>query len=80
MLKDQGMEAIILSTPIDKPFVSYLEYAEKDTAKFLRVDSDISENLKDTSIEESEETKKSNELLETELQNLFKAVLNDEKN
>lgn len=65
MFKEQGMDAVVLDTRLDTPYVSFLE-AYSDGVKFERIDSAVSEMLKaDT------ETKIDNESLE----NLFKSAL-----
>ncbi len=59
MFKEQGLEAAILSTPIDKPFVSFLEY--KNTGvKVQRIDADISDTLQQKEEQKDEEAKKQN--------------------
>ena len=45
LFKDYGLDAIILSTPIDNNFISFLEFKD-GKVKFQRVDSDISDVLK----------------------------------
>jgi len=50
MFKDQGMEAVLLTTNLDNPFMSYIENYEQDY-KFNRIDSDISDALKDKEAE-----------------------------
>lgn len=47
IFKDNGMEALILSTMIDSHFISFLETKESNV-KFLRIDSDLSDSLKET--------------------------------
>jgi len=66
MFKDTDMNAVILSTNLDNPFISYLESYSSDL-KFLRIDSDISENLKSSNETDKELTEK--------LENLFKENL-----
>jgi len=46
MFKDQGLEAVLLHTNLDAPFISYLEQYEPDV-KFNRIDADITDALKD---------------------------------
>jgi len=70
MFKEQGMEALILNTSIDNHFISFLEMKE-NTIKFNRIDSDISNTLKqEDSIDEP-----NTEFLE-KLINVFKSTLN----
>lgn len=59
LFKEYGIDAVILSTPIDNNFMSFLEYKNQDV-KFTRVDSDISDLLKDKD-ENKEDKKEENE-------------------
>ena len=59
LFKEYGIDAVILSTPIDNNFMSFLEYKEQNV-KFTRVDSDISDLLKDKD-ENKEDKKEENE-------------------
>ncbi|MEA5083112.1 MAG: molecular chaperone HtpG [Lachnospiraceae bacterium] len=70
MLKEQGMEAVILSSRIDLNFVSFLEYKHTNKTTFARVDADISETLKDSEVAKDE-------TLNGELEVLFRGTLND---
>jgi molecular chaperone HtpG len=53
MFKDQGLDAVILSTNLDAPFISYLENYEPDI-KFNRIDADITDALKHDAAEEAQ--------------------------
>ncbi|WP_317366488.1 molecular chaperone HtpG [uncultured Tyzzerella sp.] len=68
MFKDNNMDAVILNTKLDNPYMSTLEMYNQGTS-FVRIDSDLSDTLKDSSQEENKEL---NEALET----LFKDTLN----
>lgn len=68
MFKENNMDAVILNTKLDNPFMSTLEMYNQET-KFVRIDSDLSDTLKDTSKEEDKELTES-------LQALFKETLN----
>lgn len=57
LLKTEGIEPVLLNNMIDNHFSSFLEYKISDI-KFKRVDSFISDSLKDENSEESEEVKK----------------------
>jgi molecular chaperone HtpG len=46
MLKDHGVEAIVSDHPIDSAYISHME-AEQEGVKFKRVDSNISDMMKD---------------------------------
>ena len=52
MFKDQGLEAVLLNTNLDAPFMSYLETYEPEV-KFNRIDADITDALKNTTDEET---------------------------
>ncbi|MBE6049131.1 MAG: molecular chaperone HtpG [Clostridium sp.] len=70
LFKEYGLDAVILTTPIDNNFISFLEY--KDTkVKFNRIDSDLSDVLKadeDVIITEDEKKK---------IIDVFKGVIGD---
>lgn len=70
LFKDNDLVATDLSTAIDKPFVSFLEY-KNSGVKLQRIDADISDVLKNEDTV-SEETS-------TEVQNLFRGILGKEK-
>ncbi|NLC67446.1 MAG: molecular chaperone HtpG [Clostridiaceae bacterium] len=76
MFKDNDMEAVILDNLIDNHFIQFMEMNEKGVT-FSRVDSDISENLKDTSAKEvkEEDLEKTRESLEK----LFREAVGDDK-
>lgn len=69
MFKDNNLEAVILNTPIDVHFISFLEMKENGV-KFNRIDSDISETMKDTTASAENEEK--------EIQSIFKDAINNE--
>ena len=69
LFKEYGLDAVILSSPIDNNFISFLEYKDGNV-KFTRVDSDLSEVLKD---KDAEENKENNE----KIIELFKSVIGD---
>ena len=75
LFKDNGMEAVILSSMIDNHFISFLESKQTDI-KFLRIDSDISESLKEK--EDNVDEKASKELQES-MEKLFKDALGNDK-
>ena len=66
MFKENNMDAVILNTLIDSHFISFMEQEYKDV-KFMRVDSDIMENMKSDSKDDDEQKK-----LEEKLDKLFK--------
>jgi len=74
MFKDQGLEAVFLATQLDSPFISYVENYERELEiQFNRIDSDLSDALKQGG-EASEEEKKQQE----EMEKLFREVLSNE--
>ncbi|MGG7177140.1 molecular chaperone HtpG [Clostridium paraputrificum] len=70
LFKEYGLDAVILSTPIDNNFISFLEYKDGN-AKFTRVDSDISDVLKDKD-ENTENKEDKDKLIE-----IFKSIIGD---
>jgi molecular chaperone HtpG len=70
LFKEHDMEAIILATMIDNHFISFLEMKESGV-KFSRIDSDLSENMKETG-DTADAGEKEN------LEKLFKEVLGNE--
>ena len=75
MFKDEGMDAVILKHNIDNPFITHLEQ-KNENVKFFRIDTDLTENLK---AETSEDDKKALETANTELSEIFKKALNNDK-
>jgi molecular chaperone HtpG len=73
MFKDNNMDAVILNTMIDTHFISFMEMQEKDV-KFLRVDSDIIDNMKD-----SESAEEDNKKLQEKLEKILKEATGAEK-
>ncbi len=71
MLKEQSMEALILSSRIDVNFISFLEYKTQGKPEFARIDADIAETLKDSSALNDDK-------LSEEMRNLFRGTLNNE--
>lgn len=63
LFKDQGMEALVLDMVIDNHFISYLEMYEGNV-KFLRIDSDLAEDLKGDNEAEKEDKAKDEKLTE----------------
>ncbi|MDD3220745.1 MAG: molecular chaperone HtpG [Lachnospiraceae bacterium] len=57
MFKAEGMDAVILKHNVDATFITQLE-REKDTITFKRIDSDITDTLKEDSTEDLEDITK----------------------
>lgn len=74
MFRDHEMEAIILASMIDNHFIQFLEMKES-SVKFSRVDSDLSESLKEKSGNTDDASAK--EAVEA-LEKLFKGALGDD--
>ena len=68
MFKDYDMEAVILPTRLDNAFISYLESFESNV-KFKRIDSDISDMLKDTDQVDTETNESLEKLFRDKLKN-----------
>ena len=73
MFKDQGLEAVLLNTNLDAPFISYLESYEPDV-KFNRIDADITGALKANADEEAPQPEGLEALLQGILDNQKLAV------
>jgi len=70
MFKENGIDALLMTHNIDQPFITQLEYENKDV-KFQRIDADLTDSF----TESGEEL----EALATELSELFKKTLGKEK-
>ena len=70
MFKENGVDALMMTHNIDQPFISKLEYENKDV-KFQRIDADLTDSF----TEGGEDL----EALNTELSELFKKALAKEK-
>ena len=67
MFKEQGLEAAILTSPVDKPFVSFLEY-KNPGVKGQRIDADITDTLQEkTEGKESEAKKQADAFANTQM-------------
>ena len=56
MFKDNNLNAVVLTHAIDSHFISFLEYKDHDI-KFLRIDSDVADNMKSNDVKISEDDK-----------------------
>lgn len=74
MFKEEGMDAILLTTNIDTPFITHLEQKNQNV-HFLRIDSELSNNFVEET-EEDEETVKANT---DKLTEIFRKALNNDK-
>ncbi len=75
MFKEAGLDAVLLTQNIDKPFVSHLEQ-KNEGVKFLSIDSDLTETFKEESTED--EAKQLQER-ENKISELFKKALANDK-
>ncbi|RDY25493.1 molecular chaperone HtpG [Romboutsia weinsteinii] len=67
LFKEYDLDAVILNSSIDNHFISFMEYKEQGVV-FNRIDSDISDVLKDTN-EEQEDT--------ADIKDLFQSIIGD---
>ena len=72
MFKENEMEALVLDTMIDNHFISFLESENKDI-KFLRIDADLTSNLKDESEDDNQDQSKA---IAEKIEKLFSETLN----
>ena len=70
MFREQGQDAVIMKHNIDSPFISHVEQL-KENVRFLRIDADINESVKEEDAAALEEETKT-------LSELFRKVLNKE--
>ncbi|SDY65182.1 molecular chaperone HtpG [Lachnobacterium bovis] len=70
LFKEQEMNAVILNSTIDTSFITQLEQRNSDY-KFMRIDADLTDTLKNDDADLADET--------TALSELFKKVLNKDK-
>lgn len=75
LLKKNFIDTLLLEHPIDPAFISFMEM-KREKVHFKRVDSDISELLKDS---EGEEDKEANKKEERTLLEIFKKALENDK-
>ena len=73
MFKNAGRDAVLLTYPIDTPFISFLEMKREDIS-FVRIDADLAEDFKENAELKDEEKKSHEKLIE-----LFKEVLNNKE-
>ncbi len=74
MFKEAGLDAIFLTHNIDQPYISKLEYDNKEI-RFQRIDADLTETFKEEVTESEEDWKK----LTDTVTDMVKKVLNKEK-
>ncbi len=74
MFRDEEMDAILLTSNIDTPFITHLEQKNQNV-RFMRIDSDLSNNFVEN-VEEDEETVKANA---DKLTEIFRKALNNDK-
>ncbi|NDL68332.1 molecular chaperone HtpG [Anaerotalea alkaliphila] len=74
MFKEHDMDAVLLPHAIDQPFISHMEMKE-EKVKFSRIDTDLTDLMKDVDESTAEALKESQEVLEK----LFRAALGKEQ-
>ncbi len=74
MFKEAGLDAIFLTHNIDQPYISKLEFDNKEI-RFQRIDADLTETFKDEVTESEEDWKK----LTDTVTDMVKKALNKEK-
>ena len=75
MFKEQGQHAILLTHNIDSAFITYLEQKHEDV-KFMRIDADVHESLKD---EVSEDEKEEFQKTSDSIVEIFRKELGNDK-
>ena len=75
MFKEAGTDALILTHNIDQPFITQLEQQDQ-TVRFMRIDADINEGVKDKIKKKDQKILKNNTEAMT---NLFRKVIGKDK-
>ena len=75
MFKEAGTDALILTHNIDQPFITQLEQQDQ-TVRFMRIDADINEGVKDKIKKKDQKVLKNNTEAMT---NLFRKVIGKDK-
>ena len=75
MFKEQGQDVILLTHNIDSAFITYLEQKHEDV-KFMRIDADVHESLKD---EVSEDEKEEFQKTSDSIVEIFRKELGNDK-
>ena len=73
MFKKAGQDAVLLTYPIDTPFISFYEM-KRDDISFVRIDADLTSDFKADGETAEEEKKSADKLIE-----LFRDVLGDKE-
>ena len=69
MFKEEGLDAIACESYIDPHFISYIEYKEPKKCRFVRIDADVDNVLKNETSVEEEASEKLTELFKKYLSN-----------
>jgi len=71
----EGMEAVLLTKNLDMPYINYLEqYEDEAETKFKRIDSSLSENLKQGEVEDEALQKQ-----EDEIEGVFRKLVGNDQ-
>ena len=73
MFKKAGQDAVLLTYPIDTPFISFYEM-KRDDVSFVRIDADLTSDFKEDGEKDEKEKKSGEKLIE-----LFRDVLGDKE-
>ena len=73
MFKKAGQDAVLLTYPIDTPFISFYEM-KRDDVSFVRIDADLTSDFKEDGEKDAKEKKSGEKLIE-----LFRDVLGDKE-
>ncbi len=79
LFKEQGMDAFILNSEIDRPFVTILEMKEDGHITLLRVDSELSDKMKESEENSTDAEKEAKTRINDEVQNLFRGLLDKQE-
>lgn len=78
LFKEENLEAVLFTAPIDKPFVSFLEY-KLAGVKLQRIDADIADSLAKEDATDSEAKKQALEAQSENVEKFFHEILGTEE-
>ncbi len=78
MFKEAGLDAVMLPNPIDSPFINHLEQ-KNEGVKFLRIDADLNDTLKESAGEQDEAAKEQEKQQTEALTEIFRKALSNDK-
>ncbi len=76
MFQDSDIKVVVMDGPVDSHFINFVEYKNPGKIKFVRVDSDVSDTMRDT---ESAATREEMDQLAASLEGDFRKAAGNDK-